>query len=109
MGHSDSLRPTTKNTVSDDNDNWTAASPLCRVCGEKGESVRQSECKKLAQKEHKRRHDNVVTIIHWNLCELHQVERKEKWYKHVPEGVVENGNRSEQEGEQMHNCGHCDP
>ena len=23
--------------------------------------------------------------------ELHQLERKEKWYEHVPKGVVENG------------------
>ena len=50
-----------------------------------------SECKKLAQKEYKRRRYNVARIIHWKLCELHQLERKEKWYEHVEEGVVENG------------------
>ena len=49
-----------------------------------------SECKTLAQKEHKRRHDIVTSIIHWKLCELHQLEGKVKWYSHVPEGVVEN-------------------
>ena len=63
------------------------------MCGEKGESVCHlvSECKKLARKEYKRRHDNVARIIHWKLCELHQLKRKEKWYEHELDGVVENG------------------
>ena len=71
---------------------WTVASPLCRICGEKEESVCHivSECKTLAQKEYKRRHDIVTSIIHWKLCELHQLEGKVKWYSHVLEGVVEN-------------------
>ena len=30
----------------------------------------------------------------WKLCELHQHERKEKWYEHVPEYIVENGEAS---------------
>ena len=57
----------------------TAASPLCRMCVETGESVCHlvSECKKLAQKEYKRRRDCVARIIHWKLCELHELERKE--------------------------------
>ena len=32
-----------------------------------------------------------IIPVHGQLCELHQLERKEKWYEHVPEGVVENG------------------
>ena len=38
-----------------------AESPLCRLCGEKSENVDHivSGCKKLTQKEYKRRHDNV--------------------------------------------------
>ena len=70
----------------------TAESPLCRLCGKKGESVCHlvSECKKLAQKEYKKQHDNLAKIVHWNLSELYQLERKEKLYEHVPEGVVEN-------------------
>ena len=37
---------------------------MCRMCGEKSESVGHlvSECSKLAQKEHKRKHDNVARI-----------------------------------------------
>ena len=48
------------------------------MCGEKGESVCHlvSECKKLARKEYKRRHDNVARIIHWKLCELHSLKER---------------------------------
>ena len=37
-------------------------SPLCRMCGAKGETVQHitCECAKLAQKKYKRRHDNVA-------------------------------------------------
>ena len=45
----------------------TAESPLFKLYGEKGEDVTHlvSECKMLAQKEYKRRHDNVARIVHW--------------------------------------------
>ena len=59
----------------------TSESPLCRLCGEK--------CKKLAQKEYKKRHDNVARIVHWKLCGLYKLERAEKWYEHIPNGVIE--------------------
>ena len=44
----------------------TIDSPNCRLCGERGETVSHivSECKKLAQKEYKRRHDNVAKAIY---------------------------------------------
>ena len=66
--------------------------PLCRMCGKRGESVQHiiSECEKLAQKEYKRRHDNVAKKIHWELCKKNGLEHKEKWYEHNPEGVQEN-------------------
>ena len=66
--------------------------PLCRMCGKRGESVQHiiSECEKLAQKEYKRRHDNVAKTIHWELCKKNALEHKEKWYEHNPEGVAEN-------------------
>ena len=66
--------------------------PLCRMCGKRGESVQHiiSECEKLAQKEYKRRHDNVAKKIHWELCKKNGLEHKEKWYEHNPEGVAEN-------------------
>ena len=35
------------------------------------------------------KHDAVAKLVHWRLCEKHNLERKEKRYKHCPEGVVE--------------------
>ena len=66
-------------------------SPLCRLCGEKGETINQiiSECNKLAQKEYKRRHDNIARLVHWKLCCKYDLDRSEKWYEHQPERVVE--------------------
>ena len=28
-------------------------------------------------------------MVHWKLCEKHNLERKGKWYEHCPEGIVE--------------------
>ena len=66
--------------------------PLCRMCVKRGESVQHiiSECEKLAQKEYKRRHDNVAKKIHWELCKKSELEHKEKWYEHEPEGMAVN-------------------
>ena len=49
----------------------TSDTPLCRVCGERGETVSHlvSECLKLAQREYKKKHDNVAKYIHWLLVE----------------------------------------
>ena len=47
-------------------------------------------CEKLAQKEYKRRHDNVARKVHWDFCKKNGLEHTEKWYQHVPEGVEEN-------------------
>ena len=70
----------------------TSESPLSRLCGKRGESVQYlvSGCEKLAQKEYKRRHDNVAKKVHWDLCKKYKLDCKEKWYELVPEGVVEN-------------------
>ena len=70
----------------------TAHSPLCRMCDKKSETISHivSECEQLAQKEYKRRHNNVARIVHWKLCGKYNLKRSEKWYEHAPEGVVEN-------------------
>ena len=70
----------------------TVESPSCRLCGQKSETVSHviSECAKLAQREYKRRHDKVGKIVHWKLCGKYNLERKQKWYEHEPEGVIEN-------------------
>ena len=72
----------------------TAQSPLCRMCGEKGETISHlvSECSKLAQREYKRRHDNVARYVHWQLCNKGGFERAKNWYEQQPEGVIENEN-----------------
>ena len=44
----------------------------------------------LAQKEYKRRHDNIARLVHWKLCCKYDMSRGEKWYEHQREGVVEN-------------------
>ena len=63
------------------------------MCGERGETVQHiiCECKKLAQRECKRRHGTVAKLVDWKLCEKHSLERKEKWYEHCL-GVVEDDN-----------------
>ena len=44
----------------------------------------------LAQREYKRRHDNVARCVHWGLGEKYILDRTNKWYDHTPEGVTEN-------------------
>ena len=62
------------------------------MCSQKGEKINKilSECKMLAQKEYKRRHDNIARLVRWKLCCKYDMSRGEKWYEHQPEGVVEN-------------------
>ena len=65
---------------------------ICRVCGAAHEIVSHivSECSKLAQKEYKQvRHDNVVKMLHWKLCEKCGFKKAEKWYIHKSEKVLE--------------------
>ena len=49
-----------------------------------------SGCSKLAQKEYKRRHDNLGKIVHWKLARRCNIEAGDKWYEHEPESVFEN-------------------
>ena len=44
----------------------------------------------LAQKEYKKRHDNLCRYIHRKLCEKHEFPRAQHWYEHEPDGVIEN-------------------
>ena len=48
----------------------TIDSSLFWMCGDRGESVYllSSECVKLAQREYKRRHDDVERYVHWYIC-----------------------------------------
>ena len=44
----------------------------------------------LAQKEYKRRHDNLGKIVHWKLPRKCNFEAGDKWYEHESESVLEN-------------------
>ena len=63
------------------------------MCDKKSEAISHivSKCEKLAQKDYKRRHDNVARIVQWNLRGKYNLKESEKWYEHAPEGVAENG------------------
>ena len=65
---------------------------LCRVCRKVNESIDHivSGCSKLAQKEYKRRPDNLGKIVHWKLARMCYFEGGYKWYEHEPESVLEN-------------------
>ena len=69
-------------------------SPFCRMCGETGETISHivRECSKLAQREYKRRHDNVARMVQQKLCEKFNLEKSGKWYLHNPQTVSENVN-----------------
>ena len=43
----------------------------------------------MAQKEYKRRHENVAKKAQWDFCKKSGLEHTEKWYEHVPEGINE--------------------
>ena len=64
----------------------------CRLCGTHKENVLLivSGCSVLAQKEYKRRHDQVCLNIHWALCKKYRVKVCERWYEHKVECVIEN-------------------
>ena len=67
---------------------------LCRVCRKVDESIDHivSGCSKLAQKEYKRRHDNLGKIVHWMLARKFNFVAGDKWHEHEPENVLENEN-----------------
>ena len=49
-----------------------------------------AECKKLALKEYKQRHDNIARIVHLEPCQVFGLVGEVKWYNNKPTGVVEN-------------------
>ena len=81
---------------------------LCRVCRKVDESIDHivSGCSKLAQKEYKRRHENLRKIVHWKLAklikawrpDLVQVDKKERICK-IIDFVVPGDSRIEEKEE----------
>ena len=74
--------------------NTTLIKVLIRLLVEIGETISHivSECSRLAQRDYKRRHDNVARMVHWKLCEKSNLEKSEKWYLHNLQNVSEKGN-----------------
>ena len=62
------------------------------MCRKVDESIDHSVsgCIKLAQKEYRRRHDNLGKIVHWKLTRKCNFETGDKWYEREPESVLEN-------------------
>ena len=65
---------------------------LCRMCKEKDKTVTHfvSKCSKLAQKEYKRRHDEVTTAVHWSILKTKNFPHSKHWYKHNRKTVIKN-------------------
>ena len=63
-----------------------------RLCGDRDETINHiiSECKELAQKEYKTRHDWIDKEIHWEMYKKFKFDHTNKWYMHNPAPVVEN-------------------
>ena len=72
--------------------NKSQGDPLCRVCRKLDESIDHivSGYSKLAQKEYKRRHDNLGKTVHCKLARKSNFEAGDKWYEHEPESILEN-------------------
>ena len=49
-----------------------------------------SGCIKLAQKEDKRRKDNLGKMVHWKLAKKCNFETGDRCYEHEPESVLDN-------------------
>ena len=70
----------------------TQAESKCILCGKVDEAARNvvCECPMLAQREYKRRHDQVGRKKHCEECRKTGSDVNEKQYKHEPEKEVEN-------------------
>ena len=67
-------------------------SEKCRICGERNESITHliAECRKIARKGYKQRHDNIARIVHLELCQKFGLVGKVNWYNHKLASVIEN-------------------
>ena len=61
---------------------------MCRKVDESIDHI-VSGCSKLAQKECKRRHDNLGKIVHWKLAWKCNFEAVDKCYEHESESVLD--------------------
>ena len=66
-------------------------SPTCRVCSAGLETVDHivAGCSAMAPTDYTYRHNQVASIIHWNICRHFQVPVECRWYRHQPDRLVE--------------------
>ena len=66
-------------------------SPTCRVCSAGLETVDHvvAGCSAMAPTDYTDRHNQVASIIHWNICRHFQVPVECRWYRHQPDRLVE--------------------
>ena len=66
-------------------------SPTCRVCSAGLETVDHivAGCSAMAPTDYTDRHNQVASIIHWNICRHFQVPVERRWYRHQPDRLVE--------------------
>ena len=70
----------------------TPVSPKCRLYWTQEETVIHlvSCCPNLAQKQYKRRHDNVARRVNSELFKNHGLEHSDRWYQHTSSVVLVN-------------------
>ena len=48
-----------------------------------------SSCSKIALTDYKERHDNVASMLHWNLCSKYNLPTADKWWEHKVDKVLQ--------------------
>ena len=66
-------------------------SPTCRMCSVDLETVDHivAGCSSLAPVDYTDRHNQVASIIHWDVCRHFGVPVESRWYRHHPDRLVE--------------------
>ena len=66
-------------------------SPTCRMCSAGLETVDHivAGCSALAPTDYTDRHNQVASIIHWDICRQFGVSVESRWYRHQPDRLVE--------------------
>ena len=66
-----------------------AISGLCRMCGEKMETVEHiaGGCGLLMKGPGTVRHDRMGSRVHWELCKKYGVKCSDRWYEHKPQTI----------------------
>lgn len=71
----------------EEDDEGEIISGLCRVCGEKTETVAHiaGGCGQLMKGPGTVRHDRMGARVHWELCKKYNVKVVDRWYEHKPQ------------------------